>query len=196
MKGYDLLGCINLLISLIVTKVLYSRARLVRLPVSIRGKKGIDFGSGLVTGRYCRIDTFPESNSNFPTIIFGSNCQINDSVHIAAVHRIRIGNNVLIASRVFITDHQHGCYSGSDQSSAFERPAQRRLSSKPVTINDNVWIGEGAIILPGVEIGENVIVGANSVVCKSVDSNSIVAGNPARVIKKFDEDSGTWLSIK
>ena len=55
----------------------------------------------------------------------------------------------------------------------------------PVTIGDNCWIGAGAIICPNVKIGDNVVVGAGSVVVKDVESNTVVAGNPAKVIRKL-----------
>ncbi|WP_372384724.1 DapH/DapD/GlmU-related protein [Vibrio sp. BS-M-Sm-2] len=194
-RGYDLLGIFNLSLSIIITKVFYPKARLIRLPVSVRGKNNIDFGLSLTTGRYCRLDTFSTTNSRESVLVFGENCQINDSVHIAGAKSITLGNNVLIASRVFITDHQHGSYSNQEQSSAFELALERRLHSKPVIIEDNVWIGEGAVILPGVKIGRNSVIGANSVVTKSVNENTIVAGNPARPIKYFDIDSEQWLAI-
>ena len=63
-------------------------------------------------------------------------------------------------------------------------PIKRSLFSKgPVIIGNNVWIGSGVIILPNVTIGDNCILGANSVVTKSFEKNSVIAGNPARLIK-------------
>lgn len=64
-------------------------------------------------------------------------------------------------------------------------PAYIVSSSKPVSIGDDVWIGGGSIILPGVTIGCNVVVGAGSVVTKNVPDNVVIAGNPARIIKKL-----------
>ncbi|TMO67058.1 acetyltransferase [Pseudoalteromonas aurantia] len=192
MKGYNIIGLYNVLTSLIYTKICHRKARLIRLPVSIRGSENIDLGEGLVSGRYCRIDALSKKNRQ---ISFGNNCQINDSVHIAAIDSINIGDNVLIASRVFITDHQHGCYSGNNISFPEELASQRRLSSKPVTLGNNVWVGEGVCILPGVSIGDNSIIGANSVVTKSLPKNVIACGNPVKVIKEFDERSQTWRSL-
>ena len=122
----------------------------------------------------------------------GANIQINDSVHIAACKSISIGDNVLIASRVFITDHNHGSF-------PLERefdlpPASRKLSYSPVIIEANVWIGEGAVVLPGVTIGACSVVGAAAVVTKSVPPDSLVVGNPGRVIKRFDRNTCSWES--
>lgn len=88
---------------------------------------------------------------------------------------IFIGDNVLIAPRVNILSVNHPT-----------DPALRTgLILKPVRISNNVWIGAGATILPGVNIGENAIIAAASVVAKDVPPNCIVAGNPAKIIKNF-----------
>jgi maltose O-acetyltransferase len=59
--------------------------------------------------------------------------------------------------------------------------------AKPILIEDNVWIGGGAILLPGVTIGRNAVVGAGAVVPKDVQANTVVAGNPAKVIRVIDQ---------
>ena len=87
----------------------------------------------------------------------------------------------------------HGDYSDSEKmSDPYEHPKDRKLSAKPVIIHDDVWIGEMVSVLPGVEIGRGAIIGANSVVTKSVPEYSIVAGNPAKIIKRFDFESMEW----
>jgi len=104
-------------------------------------------------------------------------------VHIGCTNKIVIGDNVLIASRVYITDHSHG----EVTIDALNIPPNFRpiISKGPVIIEDNVWIGEGVCILSGVTIGKNAIIGANSVVTKNVSPNSVVGGVPARVIKQL-----------
>jgi maltose O-acetyltransferase len=59
--------------------------------------------------------------------------------------------------------------------------------AKPIVIEENVWLGGGSILLPGVRIGRNAVVGAGAVVSRSVPANTVVVGNPARVIKKIDQ---------
>jgi len=59
--------------------------------------------------------------------------------------------------------------------------------AKPIVIEDNVWLGGGAILLPGVRIGRNAVVGAGAVVTRSVPANTVVAGNPARVIREIEQ---------
>ena len=104
--------------------------------------------------------------------------QINDNCQIACAGKIFIGNNVLIASKVFITDHDHDY---KDEGA----PAQWALCADNVKIGDNCWIGNGVSILKGVVIGRNSIIGAGSVVTKSFPESSIIAGVPAKNITSF-----------
>lgn len=179
---------------LLYTKCTIPSARLLRLPIDIRGKSGIDFGQRLTTGYGCRLESFSENGDK--SLLFGDDVQINDYVHINAVKSVRIGNNVLIASKVFITDLLHGSYKGDENDSDPDTIAKERLlSSNPVCIQDNVWIGELVSVLPGVTIGRNSIIGANSVVTKSIPANCIAAGNPARVIKRYNTETMRWERV-
>ncbi|MBR1639808.1 MAG: hypothetical protein IJ688_10530 [Treponema sp.] len=127
---------------------------------------------------------------------FGENVQINDYVHIAALEKVKIGDNVLIASKVFISDLNHGSYNGdAEDSNPNEIAKNRKLFSAPVEICNNVWIGELCSILPGVTIGANSIIGANSVVTKDIPPNSIAVGNPAKVIKQYNFSAKKWEKI-
>jgi acetyltransferase-like isoleucine patch superfamily enzyme len=192
---YGLLGIFKLIFSWLFTKLYFKNARLVRLPIDIRNKHLIDFGSNLTTGKSCRIEAYNCSNNlNTKLLIFGNNIQLNDFVHISAGGHVKIGNNVLIASKVFISDINHGIYDGLIQDSPYLKPVLRKLSTKPVTIGDNVWIGEGVCILPGVKIGNGCIIGALSVVTKSFPDNTIIVGNPAKTIKIYDEKLLKWVS--
>lgn len=119
----------------------------------------------------------------------GRNCKINDRVHISAHESIVIGDNVLMASNIFISDNSHGSY-GADPSLPDIAPDDREIVTKPVRIGDNVWIGEGAAVMPGVTVGSGVIIGANAVVTHNVPDNTIVAGAPAKPIKQFTAGGG------
>lgn len=177
-------------ICLIRSKIMIPTSRLIRFPIVIRGKKWIDFGDRLTTGRRCRI----EVNGIFkhPVIIFGNNVNIGDEVRISASDSIRIGNNVLIGSKVLIIDNSHGSYNGENQDIPNSAPDKRDIVTAPIIIGDNVWIGEGAVIKMGVTIGNGSIVGSNAVVTKSVPEGCIVGGVPAKIIKVFNVETGKW----
>ncbi len=116
-----------------------------------------------------------------PFIKIGDNVIFNTDIHIGCINSIIIGNNCLFASRIYITDHNHG-----DTSADMLRfpPKDRPLVSKgPVVIEDNVWVGEGVAIMPGVTIGKNSIIAANAVVTKDVPADCVFGGVPGKVIK-------------
>ena len=194
---YGIGGLFRLAVDVIYTKLFISRtARIIRRPTYIRGARFINFGKCLTTGVAVRLDASPINPKMGSCLVFGENVQLNDYVHIAAIQEVRIGNNVLIASKVFISDHGHGGYgSGNINGTPDIPPALRPLRAKSVIIEDNVWIGELVSILPGVTIGYGAVVGAGSVVTKDVPSRSVVAGNPAKVIRMFDESAGEWKRV-
>ncbi|MDB5200730.1 MAG: putative acetyltransferase [Ferruginibacter sp.] len=116
-----------------------------------------------------------------PQIIIGNNVTFNTDVHIGCINKIVIGDNVLLASRIYISDHSHGEIS----TEALTLPPNERplVSKGPVIIGNNAWIGEGVAIMPGVTIGVNAIIGANSVVTKDIPANAVAAGVPAQVLR-------------
>jgi lipopolysaccharide O-acetyltransferase len=191
---YGFFGILQLLIFKIRTFFVFKNAKIIRFPIRIRGKKLISVGKGFVTGFNCRIDAYTESNKKL-VIEIGNNVQINDNVHIGAVESITIGDNVLIASKVFITDHNHGDYSGDKQDSPKGIPQERLIYSKSVNIERNVWLGEFVAVLPGVTIGEGSIIGTMSVVSRNIPPFSIAVGSPAKVIKKYNFETNKWEKI-
>ncbi|AZI43777.1 acetyltransferase [Deinococcus psychrotolerans] len=155
----------------------------------------VEVGHNLRVGKRCRIETISEHNglSYFPRLTFGNNVSLNDDVHIACVSRVEIGNNVLMASKIYISDHNHGSYSGEHQDSPVLAPGERHLGYAPVVIEDNVWLGELVSVLPGVTIGEGSIIGANSVVSRNIPPYCIAVGTPACVIKRYDFKFAQWI---
>lgn len=189
--NYKLVSLISLFCSFIKTKLLFSKARLIRFPFDIRGYKYIQISRGFTSGVGCRIEAYPLDKRK--VLFIGENVQINDYVHITAIESVVIGNNVLMASKIYISDCSHGSYSGNKvDSNPDSIPSERALFSKPVVINDNVWLGEFVSVLPGVTIGKGTVVGANSVVSKSLPENVIAVGSPAKPIKKFNFETSRW----
>lgn len=194
LKKYNFLGLINLTISLIFTKLFFTKSRLIRLPFDIRNQSNIALGNRLTTGFGCRLEAYPQAQQK-QVLFFGDNVELNDYVHISAGEHVSIGNNVLIASKVFISDINHGAYTGATQDSPLSTPNSRSLSTSPVVIKDNVWIGEGVCVMAGVTIGLGCIIGASSVVTKDIPDYCIAVGAPAKVIKKFDFATNKWIAI-
>lgn len=197
-NNYTLSEKISNVISLVYTKIFYRNARLIRRPFYCRGKSHLQYGEGFTTGYHCRFDLLEsDSRKTNKTLVFGENCKIGDNVHIVAMKKVEIGDNCLMASKIFISDTSHGDYSGVDSTSAPNIPPDERpLISKPVVIGNNVWVGENVCILLGVSIGDGCIIGANSVVNKDVPEKCIVVGSPAKVIKRYNEDSKRWERLQ
>ncbi len=106
-------------------------------------------------------------------ISIGDNCYINHDVTILDSFEVYIGNNVFIAPKVVISPVTH----------PIEAKDRRNLIGKKITVEDDVWIGAGAVILPGVTIHKGAVIAAGAVVKKDVEANTVVGGIPARFIK-------------
>ncbi len=119
--------------------------------------------------------------------VYGQNIYLGDQVYLNVLctildcNRVYIGHHVMIGPAVQI-------YTAAHDIQAATR-IQGWEVAKPIEIEDNVWIGGGAILLPGVRIGKNAVVGAGSVVPRNVPANTVVAGNPARVIREIEQDA-------
>ena len=195
-RTYGFFGLIKLSIQKIRTIIFFSSSRLIRFPIIIRGKKYIDFGSKLTTGEGCRFEAYNNQKSK-KSLIFGKNIQLNDYVHITAMNNVVIGDNVLMASKIYISDCSHGFHSGEEMDSSPEQhPIDRCYNISEVVIEDNVWLGEFVSVLPGVTIGKGAIIGSNSVVTKDIPANTIAVGSPAKVIKKYNFETKKWVRIK
>ncbi len=190
-QRYDFCSFLKLALDVIITKIFFPQARIVRRPFYIRGSTFIKIGKHFTAGVGLRLDAFPDKKQN--CINIGNNVQVNDYVHICAIESLSIGNNVLIGSRVFITDHNHGSYSGlMEHSDPDVPPEKRKLSSSPVYIGDNVWIGEGAGVLSGVRVGKGSVIGCGAVVTRDIPGYCLAVGSPARVVKKYNLQTKKW----
>lgn len=191
---YGIVGSIRLGRDYALTKLFFRDARIVRYPWYFRGRRSIVIGSGFTAGVGLRVDAF--CNDRDVIIKIGDNVQVNDYVHIGAILSVIIGSNTLIASKVFISDHNHGQFNSSDEDCGPSRPPLLRpLSAKPVSIGENVWIGESVCVLPGVAIGDGAVIGAGSVVTTNIPARCVAAGNPAKVIREWDDNTHEWKRV-
>lgn len=122
-----------------------------------------------------------------PSCVIGNSCSIGNRFSVLTADKVIIKDNNLIASDVLIAAENHGTNPESTASYA-----QTKLSSKSVVVEEGCWIGEKVIILPGVTIGKRSIIGAGSVVTKTIPPFSIAVGNPAKVIKKYNFKKHCW----
>jgi len=195
-ERYGVPGSLRLLGDKLATRISFPQARLVRRPYYVRGKRWMQIGRGLTTGPGLRLDAFPRSSNSQVILRIGHDVQVNDYVHIAAIESVTIGDRVLIASKVFISDHNHGNFKGEGpHESPLIPPRDRLLSFAPVTIGDDVWIGESVAVLPGVSIGRGAVIGAMSVVTCNVPEYCIAVGSPARVVKRYNFEASAWERV-
>lgn len=158
-------------------------------PAWIVGAPWIAVGEGVGVWRFARIEAF-NGNPGEARVRIGDGTVIQPYVHIGAAEEVTIGRNCLFASHVYISDHDHDF---SDP--AIPPTRSNSLLTSPVRIGDNVWLGERVTVLKGVTIGDSSVVGAGSVVSKSVPARSIAAGVPARVLRRWDPESREWVRV-
>ena len=162
--------------------------------------KHLGKGGAYFKPRYIKVFGYNVSIDDYPTIIGASDAKvqltawnigdhmgeisigkyslITPGVRIISAEKIEIGNACMIAHGAYISDADwHGIYDRAEPVG----------NTKPIKFEDNVWIGDSAIICKGVTIGKNSIIGAGAVVTKNVPKNSVYAGNPAKLVKKLDQ---------
>jgi acetyltransferase-like isoleucine patch superfamily enzyme len=142
-----------------------------RLEMQIARRGRVEFG------RFVWIGDRTKIRCHEGVVEIGAKTVMGQECTISAYQRVRIGEQCVIADRAMFIDFDHGVVE-------VERPIRLQgIYKRDVVVGSNVWIGYGACILRGVSVGDNSIVGTNSVVTKDVPANSVVAGIPARVIR-------------
>lgn len=146
------------------------------------------FGGPIRLGEYANVITTPDHQVRFTIwsesaekgrITIGDYCLVCPGVRISSADAITIGNDCMVASQVYITDADwHGIYDRAGTVGV----------TRPVTIGDNVWLGDSVIVCKGVNIGDHSVIGAGSVVTRDIPAGVIAAGNPAKIIRKLDPD--------
>jgi len=176
-----------------IVRLAQLRARIhgaVHVTTQLEGKVRTTPGARVALDRYCRLgrNLFLETQEQ-GSITLGSHVRVNTGCVIVSYAKVQIGDDCLIGEYVSIRDSDHG--------TAIGQPIRSQPhTAEPITIDDDVWIGRGSVVLKGVHIGTGAIVAANSVVTRDVPPFTVVAGAPAKVIKQrgdspSDQDSGT-----
>jgi acetyltransferase-like isoleucine patch superfamily enzyme len=143
------------------------------------------------TSRVMRLDDNSHVEQQFDArISFGHRVSATSGLHIIAYKSITIEDDVMIASNVYISDGTHG-------STRIDLPYKYQgiIDIKPITLKRGCWIGRNVVIMPGVTVGEMAIVGANSVVTKSIPARSIAVGLPAKVVKVWSDEADDWVTL-
>jgi acetyltransferase-like isoleucine patch superfamily enzyme len=137
-------------------------------------------GARIEFGRFVWVGDGTKIRCHEGVVEVGAKTVLGQECTISAYRRVRIGEQCVIADRAMFIDFDHGVVE-------VERPIRTQgIYTRDVEVGSNVWIGYGACILRGVRVGDNSIVGTNSVVTKDVPANAVVAGIPARIIRMRD----------
>ena len=171
----------------------YGDNAVILRPCMISNPKYIEIGEGVFIREYARIEAVDvyRGKKFTPVLKIKKGTQIEQFFHVGACECVEIGENVLIAGRVYISDHNH-------EFRSIDKPILEQgieLGGK-VVIEDNAWLGEGCVVLPGVTIGKGAVIGSNAVVTKNVPPFSVAVGIPARVIRQYSQQTKNWELLK
>lgn len=140
----------------------------------------IELGERVHIREHAWINCIPREDGR-PSLVIGDGCYIGRFVHINAFKDIRIEADVMIADRVYIADTDH--FYKDPEVPIIHQGDQIK---EPVLLKKGCWIGTGAVILPGVTVGRNAVVGPNTVLHKDVPDFGMAYGSPAKVVKRAD----------
>jgi acetyltransferase-like isoleucine patch superfamily enzyme len=159
------------------------------LGAKLDGPEFVRVGDNVTIGSHVWLNAKDDRGDGQATLAIGDGTYIGRFVQINAWQSVEIGHSVLVADRVMITDADHDFQD-------LELPIRQQGDSfrGPVVLRDGCWIGIGAVILPGVTVGRNAIVGANAVVTRDVPDRAVAAGVPARIIKQLQ--TGTEARVE
>jgi carbonic anhydrase/acetyltransferase-like protein (isoleucine patch superfamily) len=156
-------------------------------PFRFDGESRISLGNNVFIQRgiwlYCE-----QSDDSLAKLEIGNGCVFGYNNHITCVKEVKIGDNVLTANNVYISDNSHG-YNNVNIPIMY----QPIVFKGCVSIGCGTWIGENAVII-GANVGKNCVIAANAVVTKNIPDYCVVAGVPAQVIRRYDVNSKKWIS--
>jgi len=159
---------------------------------ALYGEEHIAIGAHTVFGPYCSLSAgvapghVPDRS---PVVRVGDRCVIGKGSGIVAHLDVEIGDDVWTGHHVYVTDANHG------YEDVTMPPGLQFAPPRPVSIGNRCWLGHGAIVLPGVTIGEHAIIGAGAVVAGDIPALSVAVGNPARVVRRYRPGLG-WQDVE
>lgn len=158
-------------------------------PAVLHGTERIEIGTRTMIGQHVTLSAgmlVPLDDGQDPLLTIGNGCVLGKGASIVAHERIVIGDDTMTGHYVYITDQNHG-YEDLDV------PIGKQMwKNNPVHIGPGCWIGTGAVILPGTTLGAHVVVAAGSVVRGEVPAFCVIAGTPARMVRRFVPERG-WV---
>lgn len=158
---------------------------LLELPIRLWGEAHIDIGADVFIGSQCWLQVISADEPvGDPVISIGDGTSISGFCTVTAARSVVIEPRVLMARYVYISDHTHA-YEARETAIK----DQGITGVAPVRVREGAWLGQGVVVCPGVTIGRNAIVGANSVVRDDVPDFSVAVGAPARVVRGIDVDA-------
>ncbi len=182
----------------LVTAIVYrpcfghiGKGSIIRKPLLIRNAKAIFIGDRCSIRDHGRIEVISSPNTHDVRLEIGDGSTMEQGAHIVCQHRVTIGRNVTIGPRCLIMDtlHPHEDIDTSGSIGARIGPP-----TNFVEICEQAFLGVGVAVMPNVRIGKHCIIGANSVVTKSLPDYSICVGSPARVVKRYDHEAKAWVN--
>ncbi len=189
---------IKILLSRLITKFYYKykfknigRGTYIDGNHRISGYNRISIGNCCVLDKNLRMEAITQySNETFsPELIIGDNVIINQNFHCTCAERVIIGKGTSITANCGVFDIIH------PYQDINENPRFSKILTKPVEIGEDCMIGMNSVILPGTTLGKHCVVGANSTVSGTFTDYCIIAGSPARVIKRYDLEKGQWIRV-
>lgn len=197
LSWHDRLNAIEAALAQMKTKLYYARVfgsigkgTRIYKPLLLANARYAVVGDHTLIRPGARIEVLVTDESRSPSLVIGNNVNIEQNFHLICGLGITIGDKVSIAPNCAILDTRHPF---REMESDTKIGSRVEPGERPIIIGENTLVGFGSIILPNVRIGSRCVIGANSVVRDDVPDSCVAAGNPARVIMRYDTAGRTWI---
>jgi acetyltransferase-like isoleucine patch superfamily enzyme len=165
----------------------FGERSVIGTPSRVEGARFTSIGDDVIINENAWLSVVAAVEGVTPRFIVGDGTRIDRLLHIACVGDIEIGRKVLMAERVLIEDTYHEYQDVTTP--VIDQPMAPPMA---VRIGDGAFLGIGVVIRHGVTVGENAYVGAGAVVTRDVPPRTVVVGNPARILRVWNETTGVW----